>query len=1583
MNPYNNKTILLVEDDALIAMSTQMSLEEYGYNVINANTGEEAIEIFKNHSVIDLILMDIDLGDGIDGPTTAISILKEREIPVIFLSSHTEPEVVEKTEKITSYGYVVKNSGITILDASIKMAFKLFEANIKIVKNDTKQNAMISNISDVIGIIGTDAIIKYKSPNIEKWFGWEPKDLVDTDGWLTVHPDDLERIQNEFLALLEKDKSSVTVEYRYKCKNGSYKLIELTATNLTNDPIINGILMNYHDLTEHKLMKEGILNAKLLWEKTFDAISDIVCVISLDHTFLAINEAGINSLGIPKEQIIGKKCYELVHGTASPISQCPCDETLRSGKEASNEYEQNGRHYLLEAWTMYDNTGIITSFVHIIKDITEDKISKQSFKESESRLKSITENVPDFIFVCDSNGRISFINKVLPGFTNEQVLASTIFDFTPADQRTILEKALTIVFEKGETSEYESLGAGPGGSLRNYQVRVSPIFVDGQVNSAVFLARDITERKVTEEALKISELKLRTIVDNVEDPIFVKDNEHRLVFVNRSFCKIFGLEESDIIGKSLDENVPENERAHFLSVDRRVLDSGTSDVREEMLTVNNFTRTIVTRKSRYVDHNGNNFIFGSIHDITEHKRSEEVLRKNEEQLRGILSTAMDGFWLTDMEGRILEANDTYCSMTGFSREELLTMRIPDLEVIETADETSSHIRKIIELGEDRFETMHRCKDGSIIKVEVSAQYRPEDGGRIVTFVRDKSKFIQMENTIQKSEDRYRKFIETTREGFGEIDKAHRIIYVNKHLREMFGYTSDEMVGLHVVDDLVFPEDQESLKAHLARRGSGENSSYEHRFRRKDGKEIWVIVSGTPVMNESGDIQGSFAMMTDITDRKRTEESLLLSYNIVNNIRIGLHIYQLENFDDDRTLRMIFANQAAADMTGVPVKDVIGRTLDDNFPGLREKGIPQLYANVVRTGKGEALEEISYKDNRILESVYSVKVFPLPKNQVGVSFENVTDRKQTDESLQEKEVLLNAFLNHSNEYMGIFEALYEEHDLRYIRINKAAGEYISISPENIKGMLASQIGVTEETRKVWLEHCRKSESSGTTEKFIYKREVSGGLHVLEATLSMLKYPYFTFVIADITDHKRVEYELRESEERFRNIALCSENWIWEVDAQGLYTYVSPVVEQILGYRPEDVVGKMHFYDFFPSGIREEIKKQAFEAFITKTSFTKFINLNIHKNGTQVVLETSSFPILDSNGELLGYRGVDSDITERKKMEELLRESEVKFRTLFEQAGDYVLIIDPFSEPPLRILDVNDAACREHGYTREEMLAMTIWDIDQKLDPVKNSDIIKRLNQGENVVFESMHRRKDGTLFPVEVSTSLAKISGITRFVISIERNITERTIAGQKIQSLLEEKELILKEVHHRIKNNMSTVKSLLVLQAKTLKDPAAISSLNDAGNRIQSMMVLYDKLYMSNSFNEIPIKHYLSPLVEQIVANFPNSGSVRIEKHIGEFILDSKRLSALGIIVNELLTNIMKYAFKDRTDGIINISASLTGNLVSITVQDNGVGIPESINIENTTGFGLMLVGILAKQLKGTIRIERDNETRVILEFEK
>jgi two-component sensor histidine kinase len=209
------------------------------------------------------------------------------------------------------------------------------------------------------------------------------------------------------------------------------------------------------------------------------------------------------------------------------------------------------------------------------------------------------------------------------------------------------------------------------------------------------------------------------------------------------------------------------------------------------------------------------------------------------------------------------------------------------------------------------------------------------------------------------------------------------------------------------------------------------------------------------------------------------------------------------------------------------------------------------------------------------------------------------------------------------------------------------------------------------------------------------------------------------------------------------------------------------------------------------------------------------------------------------------------------------------------------------------------------------------------------------------------------------------------------------MAEEFIQKLLEEKETLITEIHHRVKNNMNTIQSLLILQSGTLDDSSAVQALEEAAGRVGSMMVLYDKLYRSPDYEAISLRDYLPSLIDEILSNFPNKEKVNVQMEIGDIALSSKKLQSLGIIINELLTNIMKYAFKNKTNGTIKIILVNKDRKLRLEVLDNGIGMPINIDFNRSTGFGLMLIKNLTQQLNGNIDIERGNGTKVILEFEQ
>ena len=271
--------------------------------------------------------------------------------------------------------------------------------------------------------------------------------------------------------------------------------------------------------------------------------------------------------------------------------------------------------------------------------------------------------------------------------------------------------------------------------------------------------------------------------------------------------------------------------------------------------------------------------------------------------------------------------------------------------------------------------------------------------------------------------------------------------------------------------------------------------------------------------------------------------------------------------------------------------------------------------------------------------------------------------------------------------------------------------------------------------------------------------------------------------DITESRRAEEALLESEKRFRDVIENAQEWVWEVDARGRYTYASPIVEKLLGYKPEEVLEK-HFYDLFHPEEREELKNLAFAAFAAKQPFKEFINRNLHKDGRDVWFSTSGVPILDKTGNLSGYRGADIDITEPRKAEEALRKTEEKYRSIFENAVEGIFQ----STPKGRFISVNPAMARMFGYESPDELLAEIADITTQfyVDPQRRAEF-QRLMARDGFVkdFEYQVYRKDGKkLLISENARAVRNEKGDILYYEGFMQDFTERKLAEDKLREQL-------------------------------------------------------------------------------------------------------------------------------------------------------------------------------------------------------
>ncbi|MCW7468265.1 histidine kinase dimerization/phosphoacceptor domain -containing protein [Leptospira kanakyensis] len=331
-------------------------------------------------------------------------------------------------------------------------------------------------------------------------------------------------------------------------------------------------------------------------------------------------------------------------------------------------------------------------------------------------------------------------------------------------------------------------------------------------------------------------------------------------------------------------------------------------------------------------------------------------------------------------------------------------------------------------------------------------------------------------------------------------------------------------------------------------------------------------------------------------------------------------------------------------------------------------------------------------------------------------------------------------------------------------------------------------------------------------------------------------------------------------------------------------------------------------------------------------------------------------------------------EKSIVSERLTESERRFRNFFEKNSSVMLIIEPNSG---EIINANQAAVAYYGYPHEVLTKMKIDEINTLPSEQVKEERMRALAE-ERSYFSFPHKLANGITKQVEVYSTPIETNN-RHLLFSIVHDVTERKTAEEKVKSLLSEKELILREVHHRIKNNMTILYNLLDLQAGSQTNVDVQNSLKDATSRIKTMSLLYDKLYSGKGFSESALDEYLIPLSEQVISLFPYP--VKLNAEITKQQLSAEQLQAIGIITNELLTNSLKYAREPNKDLIITIKTWREGQNFQILISDNGKGFDPKMSNPENLGFGLTLVTMLVQQIQGTLSFQGNKGAEYQIKF--
>jgi PAS domain S-box-containing protein len=871
-------------------------------------------------------------------------------------------------------------------------------------------------------------------------------------------------------------------------------------------------------------------------------------------------------------------------------------------------------------------------------------------------------------------------------------------------------------------------------------------------------------------------------------------------------------------------------------------------------------------------------------DLAERHQALESLRESEEKYRTLADFTYDWEYWIDPDGRYLYVSPACERITGYRPDEF--MANPDLLLNlvhpEDRDRVATHHfgdRKPHEILDFRLS----ARNGKLLWIGHVCQAVHGSDGRYLGqrgSNRDITARKQAEMALRISEERYRRIVETAHEGIWAVDDEQRTTFVNWRMMDLLGYTPEEMFGQQF-ESFLFAEDLDEHRAQRERRVRGENAVYERRFRRKDGQALWTAVSAVALRDPDGKVTGAFAMLTDITERKRVEEALRESETLLKDV-----------------LDSLTAHIAVLDAQGqiLLVNDAWRRFAERNGGLDRLVGIGANYFTACQ---------------------------------------NAVDR--------DRDALAQAALR----------------GLRAVMNGEQAGfelEYPCDAP----------------TESRWF---------------------AMRVHALTGAR-----PGVVVAHEDITERRRAEEGLRERIELQEQLAkinatvpgvICA--FRLRPDGSACFPYASPAIEDLYACTPDAVAvdATPIFKLIHPDDLRH-VNETIAESARTLSPWRDEFRIRHPRKGERWI-EGHSMPQVEPDGGIL-WHGFVSDITDRKRVEQALRVALVKYQTLFEcfplgitvaDATGLIREVNPMTE---RLLGISQA---EHQQRRIDDPGWRPVRPDGTPMPVAEYPLVRALRQ--NCLVENGELgfiRESGEMIWLNVTAAPLPVEGYG--AVATYGDITARRRMEETLRASLEEKETLLREVHHRVKNNLATISGLLDLQRNTANGAILSSVLDELSNRIRSMALVHEMLYQSDHLNRIDFHRYLQALVGHLRRSFDPCGAVRVEVAAAGVWMNPDITIPCGLIVNELVINAFKHAFPEgRTypegeDCHINVAASQENEVnYLLVVADNGVGLPDDLDWTTTRSLGLRLVRMLGQhQIRGSFELDRSGGTRFSLRFD-
>jgi len=855
-------------------------------------------------------------------------------------------------------------------------------------------------------------------------------------------------------------------------------------------------------------------------------------------------------------------------------------------------------------------------------------------------------------------------------------------------------------------------------------------------------------------------------------------------------------------------------------------------------------------------------------DITERKRAEESLREAELRYRTVAENTYDWeFWL-DPGGKFVYCSPACERITGHRAGEFHTDSGLRKRLIHPDDVTvfERHLREVEEVqkggtGEWRF----LRPDGSWCWIEHVCQPVYGDRGEFLGTRgsnRDITDRKKAGEALRESEEKYRIIVETANEGIWITDADRRTVFVNQRMADMLGYPAEEILG-RTPSAFLDPGQERLRQETAATLKTGIRTQKEFLFRRKDGSDLWVISSASPVFDGEGHFQRTISMLVDITDRKRSEERIvhLASFPELNPNPV---------FELDSAGEVIYANTAAMN------------TLEDlglgNNPGLFLPGDIQVM--LPRVMEGDVNEEVRVGERIYLETV---TLNPLTRT-MRIYARDITEMKRAEVALRDTSQHLENLINYANAPIIVWDP-----EFRITRFNHAFERLTGRSAEEVVG---ENLGILfpPETATGSMDHIR--------------RVMAGERWEVE------------------------EIPIAHRDGNVRTV-LWNSATLYEADGKT----VSSAIAQ-----GQDITDRKE--------AEQELAGKAAE-------------------------------LAGLNAEL------SAEIAHRKKAEEEVRKTLSVLNAALESTADAMLVVDRsgritsynqnfttmwnIPESVLHTLDPRIAV---------DHLAVQMRDRDGFLDRMKEiSDHPPRESY-------DMLELMDGRI--IERYSKPQRIGNAIVGRVYSFRDITDRKRAELRLIQSLEEKEVLLREIHHRVKNNLQLTTSLLDMTRMRTPDPGTGSILTDVMMKIQTMAQIHTRLYESKRFDRINMDGQVRDQIRAIGSIYGGGDrEITTEIESPALFLPLDQAIPCALALNEILSNAYKHAFAGQKSGTVKYRAEEAEGRIRFTVTDDGIGIPPGFDLNKANTLGLKLVRTLVeKQLRGTLRMKRRKKgTEVIVEI--